>query len=401
MARLFSRIGWRSSRAFTLVELLVVIAIIGVLIALLLPAVQKVREAANRTQCMNNLKQLGLAMHNYHDTNKYFPQGGRVFIYDPTDPNGWTFEYDKGGWHARLLPYIEQDNLYKAIPNWDYFNANNLADPFNASVLAMGNISTPPADKAQSGGLPCDRSQCTKPQATPFKLPYGRCPSDGEFTDQPASNYVGSMGPACIASPCGYAPFLQYCFGDNGSNQNIWGWVGECGPSNAPDGSDCASGGSYGSASQLKGMFCRTAMRPPNGKGIRINIASVSDGLSNTIMIGEVVVGFHDHLFHQSSDWTNNGYGWIQSNGGNYHASTCVPINYRTDVQDDSNWCTPADRAFHNWNLSWGFKSRHPGGANFVFADGSVHMLHESIDHRTYQLLGCRNDGKPIPDIDF
>jgi prepilin-type N-terminal cleavage/methylation domain-containing protein/prepilin-type processing-associated H-X9-DG protein len=392
MAKFRACFRWSSGKGFTLVELLVVIAIIGVLIALLLPAVQKVREAANRTKCKNNLKQIGLAMHNYHDTQQFFPQGGRLFISD----NSWSNEFDKGGWHARILPYIEQDNLYKAIPNWDYYNPGNFSDPFNNSVLAMGNISSPPGYDP-----PADRSKCTNPQATPAKLPYGRCPSDGENLDLPVSNYVGSLGPACVASPCGYAPFLQYCYGDNGSTQQLWGYVGDCGPGNAPDGSDCANNGSYDNANQLKGMFCRTAMVPPKGKGIRINIASVSDGLSNTIMVGEVIVGWHDHLFHQSSDWTNNGYGWIQSNGGNYHASTCVPINYRTDVNDDNNWCTPQDRAFHNWNLSWGFKSRHPGGANFVFADGSVHFLQEGIDHKSYQLLGCRNDGKAIPEPDY
>src|SRR5262249_6298432 len=237
MGKLRARFRWWSGKGFTLIELLVVIAIIGVLIALLLPAVQKVREAANRTKCMNNLKQLGLALHNYHDTNKYFPQGGRMFLQD----NNWTSYYDKGSWHTRILPYMEQDNLYKAIPNWDYFNFNNLADPFNDSVLAIGNVSAPPADPIRSGNQNCDRSQCTKPQATSMRLPYGRCPSDGEFEDLPATNYVGSMGPGCVGSPCGPAPFLQYCFGDNGSTQNIWGWVGECGPSNSPDGGDCAS----------------------------------------------------------------------------------------------------------------------------------------------------------------
>src|SRR5437879_12802537 len=121
MAKLHVRFRWWSGKGFTLIELLVVIAIIGVLIALLLPAVQKVREAANRTKCMNNLKQLGLALHNYHDTNKYFPQGGRgVYV---NDSAAW---YDKGSGHTRILPHIEQDTLDKAVPNWHYLNPNNL-----------------------------------------------------------------------------------------------------------------------------------------------------------------------------------------------------------------------------------------------------------------------------------
>jgi prepilin-type N-terminal cleavage/methylation domain-containing protein/prepilin-type processing-associated H-X9-DG protein len=385
MPKFYSRLRWWPGRAFTLIELLVVIAIIGVLIALLLPAVQKIREAGNRIKCANNLKQLGLALHNYHDTYNMFPQGGKIFISDTS----WTNEYDKGSWHVHVLPFMEQSPAFNAI-DWNHFNFNGLfTDPFNNSVFAFGNIDSV---NGSNDTYSLSRAGLLNPPISPYYLPYQRCPSDGTAETALTSNYVGSLGPACIASPCGYAPFLQWCYGDNGTNQNLWGYVGDCGPNDAPDGSNCANNGSYGALSQLKGMFCRTAMVPPRDKGIRINMAAVPDGLSNTLMVGEVVIGWHDHLFHQGTDWLNNGNGWPCSNCGVYHASTEVPINYRTDVNDDGNWCVPVNRAFHNWNLSWGFKSMHPGGANFVFADGSVHFVHDDIDMRTYQLLGCRND---------
>src|SRR2546423_4253363 len=102
-------------QGFTLIELLVVIAIIAVLIGLLLPAVQKVREAANRMKCQNNLKQLGLAMHSYHDVNNIFPPGGRIVTNKPggvDDSNNW-WDADKGSWLVYTLPYMEQDNLFK------------------------------------------------------------------------------------------------------------------------------------------------------------------------------------------------------------------------------------------------------------------------------------------------
>jgi prepilin-type N-terminal cleavage/methylation domain-containing protein len=113
MNRSRSSLPW--SRGFTLIELLVVIAIIGVLIGLLLPAVQKVREAANRIKCLNNLKQLGLAFHNHHDQFRFFPTGGWDWWYTPTYVNGQPAvgEPQQAGWGFQILPFIEGDNVWK------------------------------------------------------------------------------------------------------------------------------------------------------------------------------------------------------------------------------------------------------------------------------------------------
>jgi prepilin-type processing-associated H-X9-DG protein len=110
------------------------------------------------------------------------------------------------------------------------------------------------------------------------------------------------------------------------------------------------------------------------------------DGTSNTIMIGEVLPDAHDHYFSNS---------WVHFNGGASHHSTLPPINYLANKSNLSGDCTNPDKSRRNWNVSWGFNSRHSGGANFAFCDGSVQFVAEAIDHRTYQLLGCRNDGLP------
>ena len=114
-------------------------------------------------------------------------------------------------------------------------------------------------------------------------------------------------------------------------------------------------------------------------------MASVGDGLSNTLLIGEMLPEWHDHFWDGS---------WTHFNGGNSHVGTIVPINYVTDER--SRCGSNPLRSFGNWNLSWGFKSRHTGGANFVLGDGSVRFITSTIDHRTYQYLGARADGQAV-----
>jgi prepilin-type processing-associated H-X9-DG protein len=130
---------------------------------------------------------------------------------------------------------------------------------------------------------------------------------------------------------------------------------------------------------------------------------SVPDGLSNTLFVGETLPSKTAYI-RRGGDFVYNGGNWAFYNGGNAHASTIVPINYKITpmsychLQDGfvSNVQEVPERASDNWGIQFGFKSNHSGGANFVFGDGSVRFLSDAIDMQTYQLLGCRNDGLPV-----
>ncbi len=322
----------RSKKGFTLIELLVVIAIIAVLIALLLPAVQKVREAANRTKCTNNLKQLSLACHTYHDTFGLFPPGALVLPNGPTWQNlDWTA--NKGTWLIYTLPYMEQNNLFREIPNLYVPHFDSMGAAEQAGVL-------------------------------PKLLPYGRCPSDGFNSEQPTSNYVGSMGPECLDNFCNFEPYQQFC------NMPQWGWT------------TSADDGTTDNAGDIRGMFARA--------GARIALRDVLDGTSNTLLLGETLPSQNRHMLT---------FPWYSTYGTQLN-STIIPINYPVDENDQS-WCGAnvggPQHSMTNNSVCWGFRSRHTGGANFSFVDGSIHFISQGIDYKTYQLLGCRNDGQAVP----
>jgi prepilin-type N-terminal cleavage/methylation domain-containing protein/prepilin-type processing-associated H-X9-DG protein len=357
----------RLARAFTLIELLVVIAIIAILIALLLPAVQKVREAANRTRCANNLKQLSLALLMRTDVVGCFPAGdGQCGSWNENDDSD-SVSTNKPNWHVLVLPYIEQTSLRMKLQSW--------VDAGNSPPFVNYNDNNP----ATNTGLQLIS-----------RLPYARCPSDMWESDKPWwTNYAGSMGPTCfpgVSYPPATQIFAQYCNPPSG-----WGW----GYTACTD----YSWGAPGNLSDVRGVFSHDK--------VRVRLKDLTDGTSNTILLGEMMPEFEERWPSTSPVGTPALNGWYGPGDLSEGVSTIIPINWpvRRDASVGYNtWGNAAsvgvddNHAHDNYNVSLGFRSYHTGGANFAFADGSIHFLNQSIDNRTYQLLGCRNDAKALGD---
>jgi prepilin-type N-terminal cleavage/methylation domain-containing protein len=320
-------------RAFTLIELLVVIAIIGVLMSLLIPAVQKVRETAMKMKCASNLKQIGIALHNYHDTFGWFPPG---YIDGNTDPSS-TPDNDVGpgwGWAAFLLPYLEQQNLYNQID-------------FRQGVGLGSNVA---------------------PSQVPLAI--FQCPSDShqeDFTVWPTNvvvahgNYVGCNGwEECFYNAGGNA--------QGGGNDGLSGGLGQSGD----------------------GLFYRNSHK---------NFASVTDGVSQTIFVGERSAN------HSPSTWTGAVTGgrcpaWMATQP--YSPPYTPPPGPPYDNADfDEALVLAHGNGTHLPSADYPifdpdtFYSMHAGpGANFLFGDGSVHFLRRDINPNIYQYLCTISGGE-------
>ncbi len=343
---------FRRRDGFTLVELLVVIAIIGILVGLLLPAVQAAREAARRMQCQNNLKQIGLSVHNYESANKRFPNGS--VDDDPKEATPrrlWEAgRHRKGTVLVKLLPFVEQTALFNSLDfNQDVELQLNAQAPFNTAGRA-------------------DMRQVS--------MPMYRCPSDGT-----SQRVLSQQNHLYNYSFCIGAQNMDGQFGCNQFPVNSYltraaGVLGGNLFNNGGNGH--GHSGAYARPQGISGVISRCDWSA--------RFADVSDGLSNTIAAGEILPSCHDH--HRG------GGGWYNSNG--QWTATSPRINFNTcgkqGVLDNQSNCND----FRTWNTSGGFKSDHAGGANFALCDGSVQFLAQSIDYLTYQQMGSRNEGESL-----
>jgi prepilin-type N-terminal cleavage/methylation domain-containing protein/prepilin-type processing-associated H-X9-DG protein len=359
-------VGRRFSVAgFTLVELLVVIAIIGVLVALLLPAIQSAREAARRATCTNNLKNLGLAVLKYEQSNRIFPTSeGWEASYTDDEKNVVDSLKASGrwlsgkGWILTILPDLEEGALY------DQFRAGGAFDhkgPFKTGFINNPREGFGLTSKNAAGDIKV-------PQLMKTQLPVLQCPSDETVRELniyhfqwpgfgvARTSYAGVVDDTWL----GLEPLL-----DNGLSQYPSGiYAAQSYAPTPPGDRDCHRG------TRCRGIFFRnTWLRP-------VKAASITDGMSKTFMIGEDVPGYNRHsaAFYSNGDW----------------CSCNVPLNFLMNL--------PIEKVLgdNDWGPQQGFRSRHPGGVHFCACDGSVRFVSETDDNTVFRTSCTRNGSETL-----
>lgn len=346
-------------RAFTLVELLVVIAIIGVLVALLLPAVQTAREAARRTQCTNNLKQLGLGIHNFHDASNLFP-----FNYQLIGTNAW----EAASAHYAILPYIEQGNVHSQ---------------FQIPTSALPGMALGTAPTGAVGNATMWANSWNGPMNTRIKSFI--CPS-------------AQKAPPRAVSWGGPGSNYGWC---TGSRVQVV-WVGEAfngiiayqNPRRMKDVTDGLS------STLLASEFL-------NGRGLSTGAATypfdvfyAGDAPFNAVKNKDyateaelTAIGTAARSMAGGGFLGNNGGNWAWYAAGHSSLTTAAPPNWQYPTAGGA--CCPGGS--HDWtNGVIPARSLHPGGVNAVMGDGSVRFANNNVDLLTWQFTGARNDGTAV-----
>ena len=348
------------SKGFTLIELLVVISIIGVLVSLLLPAVQSAREAARRAQCVNNLKQLGLAFHNYESRNGSFPLSAVA----ATPGKGWgQWGNNALTWRQLLLPDLEQGTIFNSI-NFN-FHVDSTAAQEGSTIqtawLTVQKVFLCPSDSDYPEGFAPIGGNGQYPMYNPPDINKVHITNYNiSFGDNYAIGGLTNNGVNPWESPCtGSVPQI--------GQPGFWGTTFDCTLSNQNGGG------------QMRGFADYRTGSPA------ATIAGVKDGLSNTVLVGEV-------LPIQDSNnelWTATGSA----------SGMTLPFNLFTGNAyagfGSSDWTTKAAYSAR------GFKSHHPGGVNFLFADGSVKYLKNSTSPVVRCAIGSRAGGEVVSANDY
>jgi prepilin-type N-terminal cleavage/methylation domain-containing protein/prepilin-type processing-associated H-X9-DG protein len=341
-------------RGFTLIELLVVIAIIAVLIGLLLPAIQKVREAANRIQCQNNLKQLGLAMHNYHDAYGKLPPGVGHY--------GCCW----GTWAMVILPYIEQDNMWNRYVNYD--GSDVVGVPAGNTTGWRYGAGTNPANVTSQRV-----KTYTCPSDTP-SAPLSVSATGGTFnltTHNYGVNYgnTNMYGTTISGVAFGGAPFRAYPSGwlSDTAMQSFYGWA-------QPDSDKLVKYQQHGAAGQPQQA-----------------IPAIADGSSNTLMMAEMIQGQGGDL--RGFIWWGNSSGFTTFNLPNSNApdeltgGVCNQAATRAPCVALNSQSFPKMSSARSW---------HTGGVNVVFCDGHVTFVSNNIALATWRAMGTSQGGEVI-----